>query len=217
MQFVFGKRLTKIVVSLLILLIFLVYIFKAMDSAFEVLCEVKAKNIANGINLTYVSEGMENVQYDDLVNFTKDNNGNITMLRANVITMNGLSSRISMRINEELNKLDRNTINIPLGSITGNKYLAGIGPNIKVKIIPAGNVETEFKTEFIASGINQTIHRIYLEVISKISIIGPFTNINEEVRSTVAIAETVIVGSVPSSYYNLEGLTAEETVPLIEE
>ena len=50
------------------------------------------------------------------------------------------------------------------GSFTGFKLLAGKGPGIKIRITPIGNVETDLKSEFITQGINQTLHRIYLQV-----------------------------------------------------
>ena len=64
----------------------------------------------------------------------------------------------------------------------------------------------DFKTEFISTGINQTRHRIYLEIISKVRIVAPLTTKTIEVVNNVNVAETVLVGDVPNSFYNLEGV-----------
>ena len=82
---------------------------------------------------------------------------------------------------------------------------------MEVKLIPTGTVSIEFKTEFISTGINQTRHRVYLEIKSKMGIVAPFTSERVEVVNHVNVAETVLIGDVPDTFYNLEGL--EELSP----
>lgn len=62
------------------------------------------------------------------------------------------------------------------------------------------------KSEFESRGINQTIHRIYLDVKCKVSILTPFQDIEKEITNQVLLIENVIVGRIPETYYNLEGL-----------
>lgn len=81
-----------------------------------------------------------------------------------------------------------------------------MGPRLTVKIIPVGTVNTDYKTEFLSSGINQTRHRIYIEIKSKMSVVAPFTNETVEVITNVNVAETVLIGNVPDTFYNLEGV-----------
>lgn len=69
----------------------------------------------------------------------------------------------------------------------------------------AGHVQTELKSEFTTQGINQTLHRIYINVISTTTVYTPFHSTTETVNSQVLLAEAVIVGEIPSTYYNLEG------------
>ena len=95
------------------------------------------------------------------------------------------------------------------GSFTGIKLFAGDGPKIKIKITPIGNVITDLKSEFIAQGINQTLHRIYLQVNCKVEIVTPFENIEKSISNQVLIMENVIVGKIPETYYNLEGMESE--------
>ena len=59
------------------------------------------------------------------------------------------------------------------GNFTGNSLLAGCGPNVKVKVIPIGTVTTDFKTEFVSAGINQTRHRVYLTVYCTMYVAAP--------------------------------------------
>lgn len=95
--------------------------------------------------------------------------------------------------------------------------MAGRGPGVKIQIAPIGNVETDLKSEFVAQGINQTIHRIYLNVKCKVNILTPFKDIEKEIMNQVLLIENVIVGHIPETYYNLEGLNgSSEALELIE-
>lgn len=92
------------------------------------------------------------------------------------------------------------------GSFTGFKLLAGRGPGVKIKISSIGEVETDLRSEFTAQGINQTLHRVYLQVKCNINILTPFDNISREITNQVLLMENVIVGNIPNTYYNLEGI-----------
>lgn len=69
----------------------------------------------------------------------------------------------------------------------------------------------------MAQGINQTIHRIYLNVTCKVNILTPFKDMEEEIINQVLLLENVIVGRIPETYYNLEGLNgSSEALEIIE-
>ena len=160
---------------------------------------------------------MQGVGYLDLIILDRDHEGKILALRANVVEMNKLSSEILMRIQEMNNQLEESFIKIPLGNFTGNVFLSGVGPNVKLKIIPTGTAHLDFKTEFVSTGINQTRHRIYLEITMKMGVVGTFISDSVKVVNDVDIAETVLIGDVPSTYYNLEEVgevTADDSLNL---
>ena len=79
-----------------------------------------------------------------------------------------------------------------------------------------GDIQTDLKSEFSSAGINQTIHRIYLEVTCNVVILTPFDTIEETIVNQVLLAEGVIVGNIPNTYYNLEGLNNNNLVDVIE-
>ncbi len=95
---------------------------------------------------------------------------------------------------------------MPFGSFAGFKLLAGKGPGIKITIRTIGNVETDLRSEFTSQGINQTLHRVYLQVKCYVSILTPFEDISQEITNQVLLMENMIVGNIPSTYYNLEGM-----------
>ena len=79
-----------------------------------------------------------------------------------------------------------------------------------------GTVETDLRTEFVEAGINQTLHRIYLEVRCNVNILTPYDTISETVINQILLTEGVIIGNIPDTYYNLEGLNDDQMLEMIE-
>ena len=79
-----------------------------------------------------------------------------------------------------------------------------------------GTVETDLRTEFVEAGINQTLHRIYLEVKCNVNILTPYHTIKETIINQVLLVEGVIVGNIPDTYYNLEGLNGDQSMEMID-
>ena len=82
--------------------------------------------------------------------------------------------------------------------------MSGWGPNIKVKIIPVGSVSINFSDEFKQAGINQTRHKIYMEMQTQVRIVVPLGSDIINVATKVPITETIIIGDVPDTYVNVD-------------
>ena len=146
----------------------------------------------------------EGVDYNDLVTFEKDSEGRITALKTDIVRMNKLKSVLGVEIYKSLSKIDEKKISIPLGTIINNGILAGKGPRIKISIRPVGAVVTNFENAFESGGINQTNHRIMINIQVSFSVIMPFRSVSETVETSVCAAETVIVGAIPEAFTNVE-------------
>lgn len=72
------------------------------------------------------------------------------------------------------------------------------------------------RSEFESAGVNQTIHRLYLDVTCNVSILTPYNVIEESISNEIVLIENVIVGLVPTTYYNLEGMEKGNLVDIIE-
>lgn len=210
------KRAIYISLVIIIAFIFVFFLSKTITPIFEMLCKDKAKGLATIVTNQEATNVMKEYGYQDLFVVEKDSNENITMIKSNVFPINEITSSIALKIQEGIDKEGRESVNIPLGSFSGIRLLAGSGPNVNIKIASIGNVETDLKSEFSAQGINQTLHRVYLQVRCNIGIVTPFSNIEESITNQVLIAENVIVGHIPSSYYNLEGMTKSDGIDIIE-
>lgn len=189
---------------------------EAIYPVFETLCENRAIAIATKISNEQATLVMANYKYQDLCTVTKDINGNVTMIKSNIIPINEIISDVAVCIQEELDKESNTSFRIPLGSFTGSKLLSGIGPEIPFRMSSVGNVETDLRSEFSSAGVNQTLHRIYLQVECNVAILTPFNVIEKKIANQVLLAEAVIVGTVPETYYNLEGMTRDNTIDVIE-
>ena len=57
---------------------------------------------------------------------------------------------------------------------------------------------------------------MYLQVDCEVSILTPFDNIVKKITNQVLIAENVIVGGIPETYYNLEGMTQDDIMEVMQ-
>ena len=211
-----NKKVIKVIVVILIAFITIFNTIKAINPMFNTICKEQAKGYGTEILNIEASKLLEGMKYDDFVKIEKDNNGNIKMIQIDTVIVNKFSSNLTYNVQTKLYENRDKAVSMPIGAILGNKYLAGWGPRINIKILPVGSVSTEFKSEFKTSGINQTIHRLYLDTICKISIITPYDVIEHEVLNKILLSEAVIVGQIPEAYYNLEGIDKNNTLELID-
>lgn len=143
--------------------------------------------------------------YENLVSLSYNNNGSITSVKTNVSQINKLQSEISIAINSEIDKISDSTIEIALGTFSGLSFFNGQGPIIKFKIKPIGFVKTQLASEFTSAGINQTLHKITLNVSVSVTAIVPGNSTNFDVLVNYIIADTIVVGEIPDGYTYITG------------
>lgn len=211
-----GASFRKIFIILIIAALTATFIIKSINPIIDELCLDEAKNIATKIANEQATAVMKKYSYEDFMTVVKDEQENVVMLQANVNTINTISSDIPVKIVEAFEKDTNSNIHIYIGSILGIKIFSGAGPRITAKIANTGNVETTLKSEFTAQGINQTLHRIYLEINAEVSILTPYDTIKTNIVNQVLIAESIIIGNVPSSYYNLNTTNSGDAIRVID-
>lgn len=210
------RKIVKIAAVLLIAFMVVEYVIKTVEPIIDIQCSSMAKSIATKISNEQATNVMKDYKYDDFVNIDKTADGNIKLISANTITINQIISDVPLLIQSELEKIENSKFYIRLGTFTGSKILAGRGPKVEIKMSVIGDIETDLKSEFKEAGINQTLHRIYLEIKCNVSILTPINSITEVITNQVLLAEGVIVGNIPDTYYNLKGLTSDNVVDIIE-
>lgn len=166
------------------------------------LATAKVSNTVNRIVSDAVNDAVDDgeFQYEKLISFEKDNDGKITAVKSNMPEFNRLQSTILNQVLERISEVSTRDLSIPVGSLTGSDLLSGRGPCVTVRMQSVGSSTAFLQNEFTSAGINQTKHRIELNVDVYVSILLPGFSTATKVSNTYTVAETVIVGSVPNSY-----------------
>ena len=146
----------------------------------------------------------DDIDYENIVYLEKDINGSITALKTNINEVNRLKTQILSVIDTMLLDLDINVIGLPLGSLILPELFSGTGPKLPVKVMSISTSDAEFRNSFSEAGINQSLQQIMMDVIITMTILTPVGTETVTASSEVVIAETVIVGSVPQSYVNVD-------------
>jgi len=206
------KNTIKILSIFFVIIVIYSIIMKYIGPVFETLCYEKVKSVATIISNQESTKIMNKYQYEELYTIEKDSAGNIMLIKSNVVPINNLISDLTEAIQNRFNEIEDEEIEIPIGNILGIYYFSGIGPTIPTKVVMTGTLDTEVKSEFIAQGINQTLHRIYVNFECYVQIITPIKNFKKKITNQVIIAEHVIVGNIPETYYNLEGMKGTDDI-----
>ena len=146
-----------------------------------------------------------NIHYDRIVYFEKNLDGQIVALKTNMAQVNMLKTAILEQINEEILALDNTELAVPMGSFLVPEFFSGKGPSIPVKILAIRNSDGSFSSSFTEAGINQTLHQIQMEVLVDVAVLVLGRTLIFTVESDVVVAETVIVGDVPDTFFQTGG------------
>ena len=206
-----NKYLLFIFIGLLIT--YIIYSFYAnVRPILSSMAESKAQILATlSINDTIQKIMSENqIDYDDLISIRTNSSDEIIALQSNTIKINELKSKIAVAVQGNVSSIESAELNIPLGAMLNNELFAGVGPRIPIKVMTMGVANVNFTDDFTEAGINQTKHKINLEVKVKISIMFPTIRKSQEVSTIVPVAQTIIVGKVPNSYTSIEGAAMDK-------
>lgn len=166
------------------------------------LATARTSNMVNRIVVAAINDAVDSgrIDYGRLVSFDKDANGHVTALKSNMAEFNRLQASISDDILQRMADVSTTDLSIPIGTLTGSPLLAGRGPCLHVRMQSVGTATARFDNQFSSAGINQTRHRILLDVDVHVSILLPGLTTYTKVSNEISVAETVIVGGVPDTY-----------------
>ena len=173
------------------------------------LAETQIKNATS--DLTNDALARDSVAYDRIVYFEKDLNGRITAMKTNILEVNRMKTEILEIINQEILDWDTAKLGIPIGSLIFPELFAGKGFCIPVHVLSIRNSDASFESRFQQAGINQTLHRLMMEVNVDASILVLGQTESFSLTSEVVAAETVIVGEVPGTFLNTGGIYGTQT------
>ncbi|MEQ8173423.1 MAG: sporulation protein YunB [Syntrophomonadaceae bacterium] len=204
----FGRRKPKKLIwvgAFLIVLFFFLYIdFRLKASILQLSKSSVQLQGTEILNRIVNEEVVAQVKYDDMVVIHKDNDGKIVLIQPNTVVLNRLIASTVQVLSHSMGEMKEDSVDIPIGQLSGLKILAAWGPTMSVKIIPSSEVHVNLEDRFEQAGINQTRHLISMNIATKMKVAVPYLSDEVEVGSTVPLAETIIVGDVPSNYVNFK-------------
>lgn len=201
------RWLRRLVLLLLIAVILFLSLRSKYRDVVEELAQTQVKNTTSDLTNDAIAKQIAsgNIAYDRIVYFEKDLDGRITALKTNMSEVNRLKTDILNIINDEILALDTSDIGIPLGSLFLPELLSGKGPAIPVHILSIRNSDAVFASHFSQAGINQTLHRLNMEVSIDVAVLVLGHTTSFTMVSEVVVAETVIVGEVPQTFLQTGG------------
>lgn len=194
-----GVKLIALAVILIGLFIFVEVSFRPMvEKVNSYECHKAVSGIINKVVLDELENG--GADYSSLVTLSTDSGGEVTSVQSNIVNINRLKARVADRVEKEIAQLSEVKIKIPIGTLSGVKLLHGKGFNIGMNVKPLGYAKTAIISEFTEAGLNQTLHRIVIEISAEVDAIIPGFDSRVVVTTSIVAAETVIVGKVPNAY-----------------
>lgn len=140
------------------------------------------------------------MDYSSLVTLSMNGEGDVTSVQCNIVNINRLKTNVAERVEREIDRLAAMEIRIPIGTLLGLQLLHGKGFTVGMTIEPLGYANTTIISEFTDAGINQTLHRIIIEISADVDALIPGFETRVPVKTSIVAAETVIVGRVPNAY-----------------
>lgn len=197
-----GRFLHRIIALLICIVIFSVSLMGVYRKA-EPLAVGALENVVGGWIEQIVVEAVrsstreKSYKWSDFCIKTLGNDGSIVSISANTENIGVLCADVTAKINRAIKDEKSVKISLPLGSVLAPKYFSGRGPYLKVRAVPYVSVSVSVSSEMHESGINQTLHRINMTVISDISAICMSSSVTFVRESKILLAESLIIGKIP--------------------
>lgn len=200
------KFLNRLGLKLIAAAFILIGLFLIAEASFRPMIEeINAfechETVARIINDAVIAElERSGADYSSLVTLSMNAEGEVTSVQSNVVNINRLKTNVAERVEREIERLSEVDIQIPIGTLLGVQLLHGKGFNVGMSVAPLGYATTTIISEFTEAGINQTLHRIVIEISADVDALIPGYETRVPVKTSIVAAETVIVGRVPDAY-----------------
>lgn len=138
----------------------------------------------------------------EYLKITRDDKQNIKSVDMDTAAINDLAQKITLTAQKRINEIGKDGIKIPVGSLSGVTLFTGLGPDINIKIYLVGSTQTQIISLFSSAGINQTLHRLYINISGSVAVAVPGLPSTIKTSTQVLMSEMIIVGEVPPTYLN---------------
>ena len=202
------KRCSGLLLMLFVLLAAAALLWFRLAPVIEDMAAAQVKNEASDLIAEAITGQMaqNDISYESIIRLEQDGAGKLLALRTDMNELNLLRNETLGILNEWIEENSFSELGIPLGSIVLPTLFSGQGPVLPVRILTVRDADAEFSSRFQEAGVNQTLHQITLQVAMNITILTPAGTTSLRVDSGMVVAETVLIGQVPSTLINASGL-----------
>lgn len=197
----YGFKVIIYVCLAAVLALFYISVCK-LQPAFISCASSHANNMINSVVNNAVTEVFSDEEYSDFADIKTSSKSSIQTIETDTAKINKLKARLNDSIQNNIKNFQPEVVKVPLGSASNFYFLAGLGPNIPIRIYPVSIINTDIEEEFVSAGINQVNHKLYLNVSIDVSYAGITFAETEAISTKVLLTETIIVGDTPEYYGN---------------
>ncbi len=161
-----------------------------------------ARNAASAAATAGVEASLDTdrVRYADLIKFGRDKNGNIVSVTIDAYYLNKIGNNIGDEIDKHINRMRSYVINIPFSVLFSEQLINGRGPKMPLVFVMTGITTTDFENEFTAAGVNQTHHRIMMNITVNTYVVHSGCVTVVPYQTNVCVAESIVVGITPQAF-----------------
>ncbi|MDR2649555.1 MAG: sporulation protein YunB [Clostridiales bacterium] len=152
----------------------------------------------------------QHIESIDLFNAQADEaTGKVSSMYIDTLLVNKICNNLAVRISTELNEMSKQSISVPMGSLSGYQIFADMGPAYRIHIQPAGKAVVDPRSESETVGINQVIILVWLDVRCEARIVTPYQSEREiAVTRSLPLVNTYFSQEVPNTYWSTRGGSA---------
>ncbi|WP_235886120.1 sporulation protein YunB [Paenibacillus cymbidii] len=179
------------------------------------LAKIRVTQIATQSINTAISEQIaKGTSFEQLVQWKTDNNGKVSGFMLNYNEHMKITAATINTVQTLLNDLKAMREHIPLGQVMGSAILGSFGPDVPIKLVPAGAVKVDLNTRYENAGINMILVEVYIKIAAEVAVIIPFDSEPQTVETELPISYLLVVGDTPMYYVDSKGNPIGDSKPL---
>ncbi len=203
------KRLNFVLIAWVIVLIVVIAVtagVRRVASVIDLVAQRHAINLATRLIHEAVDAQImkQNYTYADFVTVQTDARGQVQSLAVNPATVNQLKAEIALAVEKRVSEMTHTSVQVPYAAFLSDDLAVGYGPRVDLELAPVGYCLVDFENSFASVGINQTKHQIDIVVKANFTMMTAFAGSGVCVETSMPVAQTVIVGNVPNSYFEIQ-------------
>ncbi len=170
------------------------------------LAAVRMKQLATETINSAISDRVSGqTDLEELIDWRTDAQGRTTGLTLNPARHMKITADTIRIVQQRLDELEKFPEHIPLGQALNSPILASFGPDIPIKLVPAGSAKVDLSTRYRNAGINMILVEVFIKIRVEITVIIPFDSAPEVVETELPVSYSLVVGDVPTYYFDGKG------------